>query len=113
MLRIAHKRTAYRNRVLLRADLVSVGEGGEGALVQTRLEGRFSFRKPDQCAGSMHGLFPVARVLRIASLFVVNPALGRVGRKLSVWHQTRPAAFRSTRRRLPVNMDSLTGVYQD
>src|SRR5579871_1650625 len=35
MPRIAYKRTAYRNRVQPCADLVSVGEGGQGALVQT------------------------------------------------------------------------------
>lgn len=40
MPRIAYKSTAYCNRVLPRADLVSVGEGGEGALVQTQPEGR-------------------------------------------------------------------------
>lgn len=39
MPRIAHKRTAYCNRVLPRADLVSDGEGGNGALVQTHFEG--------------------------------------------------------------------------
>jgi len=38
MLRIVHKRTAYCDCVLPRADLVSVGEGGEGALVHSRLD---------------------------------------------------------------------------
>jgi hypothetical protein len=31
-----HKRTAHCDRVLPRADLVSVGEGGKGALVHAR-----------------------------------------------------------------------------
>jgi hypothetical protein len=48
MPRIAYNRTAHRNRVLPRADFVSVGEGGEGALVQAYPGGRkFRERSPN------------------------------------------------------------------
>src|SRR6266536_2466130 len=54
--------------------LVSVGEGGEGALVQTRLEGRFSFRgrtsSVAQCTAS--SLCPA--FLRIASFRSWKPS---------------------------------------
>src|SRR5271165_900179 len=57
MPRIAHKRTAYCNRVLPRADLVSDGEGGKGALVQTHFEGGGRSRKRSS-------MLPQCRLLR-------------------------------------------------
>jgi hypothetical protein len=102
MPRTGHKRTAYCNRVLPRADLVSVGEGGEGVLVPGvpgRPGQRGSESVPPQ-GRPRFGLHPVIRERHFGALLdwrSHTAGNGTCGYRRSAW---AALAFRSLGSRL-------------